>query len=133
MHYFDKFYAQEEIDNRTIIGYGGITQNDYDKKALSLKQRQYELNELLNRHTQADEKFSLTLISLMELASRAYELFISSKVEQKRQLLGFVLSNLTLNGRKLCYELKRPFNVFNSIGNCLIWLPGADSNHGPAG
>jgi ABC transporter substrate binding protein len=44
------------------------------------------------------------------LASRAAELFESSKPEQKRQLLAFVFSNLRLKGKKLEYSLRSPFD-----------------------
>ena len=51
-----------------------------------LKQLQYDLESRLRQHTEADEKFAITVNYLLNLASRAYELFESSKVEQKRQL-----------------------------------------------
>jgi len=83
-----------------------ITQDIYDKKAYGLKQKQYELENKLHKITQADEEFSITLIKLLDICSRAYELFEISKVEQKRQLINFVLSNLQLRGRTLEFELK---------------------------
>jgi len=45
----------------------------------------------------------------LDICSRAYELFEISKVEQKRQLINFVLSNLQLRGKTLEFELKKPF------------------------
>ena len=67
----------------------------------------------------------------MELASRAYELFEFSKVEQKRKLINFVLSNLKLKGKTLEFELRKPFDVFISLKNaknCYVWLGREDSN-----
>jgi len=61
----------------------------------------------------------------MELASRAYELFEFSKVEQKRQLINFVLSNLKLKGKTLEFEIRKPFDVFINLKNaknCSVWL-----------
>ena len=60
--------------------HGWITQAEYDKKASELKQRQYELNDKLKRVIEADESYSITLITLLNICSRA-ELFESSKVE----------------------------------------------------
>jgi len=88
-----------------------ITQDEYDKKATDLKQRQHDLNTELLQHTDADEKFAYTLTTLLNISSRAYELFESSEVEQKRQLINFALSNLKLEGKNLVYTLKKPFDV----------------------
>lgn len=92
-----------------------ITQDEYDKKAHELKQRQYELNRQLELHTKADEAFNVTVSSLMGLASRAYELFESSKVDQKRQLMSFVLSNLRLKGKNLEFSMRKPFDAFMNL------------------
>ena len=89
----------------------GITQDEYDKKAYELKNRQYELNDKLKRFIEADENYSITLINLLNICSRAYELFASSKVEQKRQLINFLLSNLKLRDKPLEFELRKPFDV----------------------
>jgi len=94
---------------------GRITQDEYDKKAHELKQRQYELNRQLELHTKADEAFNVTVSSLMGLASRAYELFESSKVDQKRQLMSFVLSNLRLKGKNLEFSMRKPFDAFMNL------------------
>jgi hypothetical protein len=57
-----------------------ITQDEYDKKAYKLKQRQYELDDKLKRVIEADENYSITLINLLNICSRAPELFKGSKV-----------------------------------------------------
>ena len=106
-----------------------ITQDEYDEKVYELKQRQYELTDRLNRITKADEDYSITLISLLNICSRAPELFESSKVEQKRQLINFLLSNLKLRGKKLEFVLKKPFDVLVNLDYRSNWLAKKDSNH----
>ena len=108
--------------------YGQITQDEYDKKAYELKQKQYEITDQLNKITQADKEHSITLIKLLDICSRAYELFESSRVDQKKQLINFLLSNLRLRNKLLLFELKKPFDVFlnlKNIENNSIWLPRA--------
>ena len=103
-----------------------ITQDEYVEKASELKQRQLELNDKLKRVIIADESYSITLITLLNICSRAPELFESSKVEQKRQLINFLLSNLKLRGKILEFELKKPFDVLVNLQNCKNrsdWLP----------
>jgi len=107
----------------------GITQDEYDKKAIELKEKQYRLNDKLKSITEADENYSMTLISLLNICSKAPELFASSKVEQKRQLINFLLSNLQLRGKKLEYTLKKPFDVLVNLDDRSNWLGREDSNH----
>ena len=71
-----------------------ITQTDYDKKAIELKNRQTELRMRIEQHTNGQDEFRLTIESLISLASRAANIFERSKTEQKRQLTAFDFSNL---------------------------------------
>lgn len=87
---------------------------------------QYDLDLNLKQHTEADEKFTITVNYLLNLASRAYELFESSKLEQKRQLINFLLSNLRLRGKTLLYDVNKPFDAILNANKCSDWLPGLD-------
>ena len=80
------------------------------------------MTEKLKSLTEADENYSMTLISLLNICSKAPELFASSKVEQKRQLINFLLSNLQLRGKKLEYKLKKPFDVLVELDYRSNWL-----------
>ena len=99
-----------------------IAPNEYDKKARELKEKQYKLNDKLKSITEADENYSTTLISLLNICSKAPELFASSKVEQKRQLINFLLSKLQLRGKKLEYTLRKPFDVLVNLDYRSNWL-----------
>lgn len=103
---------------------GSITRDEYDKKCMSLKQRQYDLNQELEAHTKADESFNITLSALLDLASRACELFECSKVEQKRQIINFMLSNLSLRGATLEYQIRKPFSLFTKRVSYIEMLGG---------
>ena len=59
---------------------------------------------------------------LLNIWSRTPELFESSKVEQKRQLINFLLSNLKLRGKNLEFELEKPFDVLVNLGYRSNWL-----------
>ena len=100
-----------------------ITQDEYDKKATELKERQRQINAELKIHNDADEQFGVTLTSLISLASKAYEIFESSKITEKRQLIAFMFSNLRMNGGKLLFDLKQPFNLMVNLRSHAEWLP----------
>ncbi|MCP4050105.1 MAG: hypothetical protein GY730_05300 [bacterium] len=105
-----------------FIGQQCITTNEYDKKAKELKDGQTRINIQLQQHAIADEEYGTTLTTLMDLASRAYELFEKSKVDQKRKLINFVLSNLELKDGKLTFEVKQPFAGILKVINSSSWL-----------
>ena len=79
-------------------------------------------------HEAADNNFKQTLVTAFKLANKASELFESSKINEKRELINFLFSNLRLRGRKLEYNLRKPFDMMVNLGGCSDWLPGTDSN-----
>ncbi len=99
-----------------------ITQDEYDIKAQELKQRQHEINIQTANHEKGDDSFRTTVESLLSVASQAYEIFESSKIEQKRQLIGFVFSNLQLKGEKLVFSLRKPFDLMAKAQSHQEWL-----------
>ncbi len=112
---------------------GRITPDHYDKKCSQLKDKQHSLAEELKAHTDADEKFNITLFTLLDLTARAYNLFLSSKPEQKRQLINLTLSNLKLNKATLGYTIRKPFQLFTERASCSEMLRLQDSNLRPSG
>jgi hypothetical protein len=72
-------------------------------------------------------KRAVALSSLISLASHAYDIFASSTIDKKRQMLGYVFSNLELEGEKLRFSLRTPFHLFADLASC----PGQDSNLRP--
>lgn len=105
-----------------------ITKDEYDKKTNGLRAEQYNIRTKLDKHSNADEEFAITVEYLLDIASKANKLFKSSGIEQKRRILNLVFSNFSLNGSKLEYELKRPFNMFVKRSSYPITLGRKDSN-----
>jgi site-specific DNA recombinase len=64
----------------------------------------------IEQHQKGQDEFRVTVESLLSLMSRAYEIFERSEIEQKRQLIAFVFSNLRLRGKKLEYLMRSPFH-----------------------
>lgn len=105
----------------------------FNKKLKEYKEKQADLEEKMARYTQADEKFYLTANTVLNLAQKAYEVFKSSEIEEKRQLLNFLLQNPKLQGKKLLFELKTPFDTVLQANKCSSLLRGQDSNLRPIG
>ena len=103
------------------------------KKTRELKERQAEIATRIEQHLEDEVSFRTTLESVISVASRAAELFERSKTEQKRQLIAFVFSKLRLNGKKLEFTLRSPFDLMVNRADYSGWLGDLDSNQGCAG
>ncbi len=118
---YDK--TQKRIDKAFDMATDGcITTSMFNKKLKEYKEKQEEINEKIERYTQADEKFYLTANTVLKLAQKAYEIFQSSEISEKRQLLNFLLQNLKLQGKKLLFELKTPFDTVLQVNKCSTLL-----------
>ena len=72
---------------------------------------------------EAEDSYYLTVKYLLELANKAYDLFVSSEVEEKRQIIKLVLSNLRVDGKEVRYEAVKPFDTILNYANSQSWLP----------
>jgi len=57
----------------------------------------------MKNHEKADQNFYITANMVMNLAARAREIFESSEVDEKRELLNLVFQNLKLEGKKMAH------------------------------
>ena len=120
----------DQIENRISkmfdlrLDDSSITKDMFNKKLKEYKEKQLELNEKIQRYTDADENYYITANTVLNLAQRAYKIFQSSEVLEKRQLLNFLLQNLELKGRKLMFKLKTPFDTVLQANKCSSMLRG---------
>ena len=105
----------------------GITGDEYDKKARELKERYLELAMRIEQHQKGESVYRTTLESLISVASRAAAIFESSKIEQKRELIAFVFSNLRLKGKKQEVSLRSPFDLMVNRRTYASWLVFLDT------
>ncbi|MDC0857451.1 hypothetical protein OAP83_01910 [Rickettsiales bacterium] len=73
-------------------------------------------------HDGADGGFKDEVVTAFNLASKASELFESSKTTEKRELIAFVFSNLSLRGVELEYTLRKPFDMMVNLTDRASWL-----------
>lgn len=107
---------------------GNISQDAYEQKQTELTLKQKDLNCKLDELTNANESYHITAKTVLSLAQRALELFESSEVPQKRQLLSFLLQNSVVDGKNLEFELRKPFDTMLDVKGYPILLRGQDSN-----
>jgi len=110
-----------------------ITQDLYDKKHQEL-QEQIQLLEIeMSEHSKADYEYQNTAATVISVARRAKTIFDnSSEPARKRAFLNYILQNLTVDGKNLCFSIASPFNLVLELASSPNWLRVLDSNQGPS-
>ena len=108
------------------LDFKGITDDSHDNLLKEYKGKQSEILAKMQNHSDADKDFYITAKITLNLAKRAKEIFESSKPEEKRQLLSFLLQNLSLDGKKLSFTIRSPFKEAMDYRDNLIGLPLLD-------
>lgn len=112
---------------------GCITKDMYDKKHQKFREEQHKIKHQMDNLQTADEEYYITANYILSLANRAYDLFLSSEPDIKRQLLKLVLQNCEIDNGSLRYTLNYPFSAIFDCVKRSAWLPGQDSNLQPSG
>ncbi len=104
-----------------------ITESEYTLRYDRYRKEQRFFDNKLKQLTKTDDDYYMQVTYLGDLSKRANELFEGSRADEKRRLLTFVLSNLKLSGKKVLYEVKKPFDTFLLCNERLSWGQLVDS------
>lgn len=91
-----------------------------------LQSSQDKLKSKINNLHYADKDYFITASYLLDLSNRAHELFESSEMEEKRQLIKLVFQNLELDGRTVRYQYAKPFDQIFKYADRQAWLALVD-------
>ena len=117
-------YANMRINNE-------ISKDEFTKNKKRLKDRQYEITELIHAYDVTEDEFNNRLICLLNIATGASRAFRGSDTHEKREMLSFIFQNLELRDKKLEYTMRYPFNLFADANKTGEWCGREDSNfHG---
>lgn len=136
--YHDKQYDELTRQHKNIIKMmdnlymdklqGSITDKEYDRYYQSLRTQRDDLDLKVANLQEAEDNYFITAKYVLELINRAYDLFISSEVEEKRQLIRLVLSNLSIDDGNVVYVVQKPFDLIINCADDQLWQPQGDSN-----
>ena len=107
---------------------GDISKEDYKKKIKEISRSRAIFKEKLNNIDESHLKFYENITTLMGIALNATEIFESSNIDERRQILDFVCQNLQLKDGKLLLKYKKPFDKMVFFKNNSAWLGWRDSN-----
>ena len=96
---------------------GRITEDAYDKFFQSFNEKKVEVETRLSLLNEAEDNYYITAKYILDIANRAYDLFVRSEVEERRQLLKLVLQNLRLADKTVRYDALKPFDTILNYNN----------------
>lgn len=92
---------QTKLDNMIdLVAEGVLSRDDFLRRQGQLKDRQYELSELIASYDKVDDKLSKKLVTLISITQNAYKTFKGSTIDEKRELLKLLFENLNLRRLK---------------------------------
>lgn len=100
---------------------GKIDAQIYHVKLEEYKREKQSLTVQLQSYNGDTKAELITARQVLNLAQQAKEIFMSSKRDEKQQLLRFFFSNLKLNGEKLDVELVEPFKMMSATHDQHVW------------
>lgn len=88
---------------------GRVTAEFFDQKSLEWRREQETIHQGIEQHRQANQSYLEDGVSILELATRAAELFEKQPASEKRRLLDSLVSNSTWANGNLTVEIRQPF------------------------
>jgi len=100
---------------------GRITDSMYDRYEESFRDELADVTLKLEQLQGAEDNYYITAKYVLNLLNRAYDLFKSSEVDERRQLIKLVLQNLRIEDEKLLYDVQKPFDLIVKNGDRKLW------------
>ncbi len=88
---------------------GKIGDDYWERMSGKWRLQQMELRASIDRHEQANEVYFGSGLSLLRLAERAHDLWLSQPQTERRKLLDLLLLNCTFDGERLRGTYRKPF------------------------
>ena len=107
---------------------GRITATAYDKYAKKYNDEKTELERKLVEFTKNDKSFVVTSSYLLQLASKAKQIFDGSQPAKKNKILKMLLANCQIDQKRLQLNLLKPFSALVFATKSTNWLRRLDSN-----
>ena len=115
---YDRF--QNRLDAMYVDKLDGkVDEAFFDRKAGEWRSEQDRLLRAVEEHQSANRTYLDEGVQLLELAGRAYELFVKQEPREQRRLLDFLLSNCTWKDNQLSVTYRQPFDLIADASKSL--------------
>jgi site-specific DNA recombinase len=112
---------------------GKIPEDLFLRKMKEWREEQSKILSQIRAHQTANHNYLEEGIRLLELANKAYFLYLRQPAHEKARLLKIVQSNCLWDGVSACPKYRKPFDILAEGLSTSKWLPGPDSNQRPSG
>lgn len=102
---------------------GRITVSEYDNYSKTFRDEIANIDSQLAALQEADDTYYMTAQYLVELAQSAHDIFISSELQEKRELMTLSLSNLRIEDEFVRYNVIKPFDTILNYADRTDLLP----------
>ena len=125
---------RERIDKLYLDKLDGIISEDFwldkhNKWTNELKTIQENITAFENTNINFIEEGA----KFLKICNEIDDLYDYADKNEKKELINYLLQNLTLNGENISYTYKKPFDIFAKGLSCNKKLPRLDSNQQPTG
>lgn len=102
-NWLDRMY-EDRLENK-------IAEDQYERRFNEYTDRLGRLEVTMAKHDRANINYYEFGVRILELSKNAKNLFEMANPEEKREFLGYLLSNSPLKDRKVDFQLKQPFST----------------------
>lgn len=78
------------------------------------------MNVELDEYTKADHEYHIHVSTVINLSRKIGDIFESSELMEKRAILGFILQNPKVSGKKLEFTMRKPFDTVLELATCPV-------------
>ena len=110
-----------------------LPEDIFKQKLVELQKEQARLSVIKDTNTINETEFEVSVTEVLDLAHHIVDLFKSSPIHVKREIISCVLADLQIKGKNLYFLYKKPFDLLVKGSNHLKWLALKDSNLQPTG
>lgn len=108
-----------------------ISKESYAVKDSEFELKKFELKQKIAKLEQPDARLDKAIDKVLNFGQNSFDIFKSSKTEEKRQILNIVFSNFLLDGENVEISMTKIYNLLSEIGGCQSWWAQMDSNQRP--
>ena len=106
----------------------GISDALFKQKIKELQDEQARLEESTAESKAEEASLDVSIEELLGLAKDIGEIFKSSQIDGKKEIINCVFANLSLEQKNLYFSYKKPFNLFVEGSFCSKKYRGRDLN-----
>jgi DNA invertase Pin-like site-specific DNA recombinase len=126
-----RYTLLKEKESRLLDAYleTSVKKDVYDAKSVEITSELEKVNSEISKYKNADRAYVQEIESFLDFCNQAPALYKSSRPALKRELLKFIVSNISLKDGKMECTLKIPFSIVVEYAKDENGQARVDSNH----